>query len=144
MAMTQMVLINEWLAYHVWMTKPVWPNVRFVTARLYRDNTYTMIILRKKSFFGCLKGIQIHVVVINIYSLTCPHLWGSFTSTANFFSRKYKFSSCFHWYSYGGKHRETQRNNWLMIGETFSLNLVKHLLVSCIWHLYMYPYKVYD
>lgn len=25
------------------------------------------------------------------------NLWGSFTSTANFFSRKYKFSNCFHW-----------------------------------------------
>lgn len=25
------------------------------------------------------------------------HLCGSLTSTANFFSRKYKFSNCFHW-----------------------------------------------
>lgn len=34
MAMAQMVLISEWLAYHVWMTKPVCPNVRFVTVFL--------------------------------------------------------------------------------------------------------------
>lgn len=34
-------------------------------------------------------------------------LWGSFTSTANFFSRKYKFSNCFHWNNCG-------RDRWLV------------------------------
>lgn len=32
--MAQMVLISEWLAYHVWITRPVCPNVRFVTVFL--------------------------------------------------------------------------------------------------------------
>lgn len=32
--MTQMVLIKEWLAYHVWIRRPVCPKVRLVTALL--------------------------------------------------------------------------------------------------------------
>ncbi len=37
--MTQMVLIKEWLAYHVWMSRPVCPKVRLVTALLVQRNT---------------------------------------------------------------------------------------------------------
>ena len=41
--MTQMVLIKEWLAYHVWMSSPVCPKVRLVTALLLKGSTLELL-----------------------------------------------------------------------------------------------------
>lgn len=48
MAMVQMVLISEWLAYHVWIACPDWPNVDLDDA-LLRINTHTHTHLQEAS-----------------------------------------------------------------------------------------------
>lgn len=54
--MTQMVLIKEWLAYHVWMRSPVCPKVRLVTALLLPDKHQD----RNQRLKSQLKSEQLH------------------------------------------------------------------------------------